>query len=76
MEWILYSNVRGLYLSEKDSSSNLFGKTQGCVCVCVCVYQPTAESPSQPAVTWHIISHTNKVATRLLEQVKLLNDPR
>ena len=25
------------------------------------VYQPTAESSSQPTVMWHIISHTNKL---------------
>ena len=31
MEWILYSNVRGLYLSWKDSDSNPFGKIQVCV---------------------------------------------
>jgi len=28
MEWILYSNVRGLYLSKKDSGSNPFERTQ------------------------------------------------
>jgi len=28
MEWILYSNVGGLYLSGKDSGSNPFGMTQ------------------------------------------------
>ena len=27
-EWILYLNVGGLYLSWKDSGSNLFGRTQ------------------------------------------------
>jgi len=33
----LYSDVIGLYLSEKDSVSNPSGMTQVCVCVCVCV---------------------------------------
>jgi len=28
MEWILYSNIGGLYLSWKDSGSNPFEKTQ------------------------------------------------
>ena len=52
-----------------------------CMYVCVCVYiyiyiyqkyvyHPTAESPSQPAVMWHIISHTKKDGPP-----KLLNAP-
>jgi len=33
MEWILHSDVIGLYLSGKDSASNPSGMTQVCVCV-------------------------------------------
>jgi len=36
MEWILHSNVVGLYLSGKNSASNPSGMTQVSVCVSKC----------------------------------------
>ena len=37
MEWILHSEIVGLYLSEKDPASNPSGMTRESVCVCVSV---------------------------------------
>ena len=38
MEWILYSNIGGLYLSRKDSSSNPFGMTQVSLSLSIYIY--------------------------------------
>ena len=50
-------NPHVLYLEVHDHSTLASGNKQNRVCVC----QLTAESSSQPAVTWHIINHTNKL---------------